>query len=145
MKSIAAVPLISDGDNLKRPPHRKSRAKTAPPAAGPQLVLEMPEASFAAIGVEPVDTPSWPIQTAGWFQPEPRPALPAWSGIGIERQSRTPFPDFIRYEISAVNRADAVEVHRKKVSPNVAPNIPESGLEPLGWDPRTEFRREVGK
>ena len=145
MKCIAALPAISEDDNAKRPSRRKPRAKTRQPAVGPQLVLDVPEAPFAAIGVEPVDTPSWPIQPAGWFQPEPTPAVPAWSGIGIERHSRTPLPGFIRHDISAVNRADALEVLCESFSPNAVPNLPESGLDPLGWDPRTEYRKEAGK
>jgi hypothetical protein len=120
---------------------RARHSKTALDAASVQAP---PDAPFAAVGIEPLDAPMWPVQTSAWFQAERGPAVPAWSGVHLERRNRVTWSDFWRAEIGPVNRGvgQVPVVPDALGRPEAYPTVPESGLAPLGWDPRAVHGRE---
>ena len=55
---------------------RTKPAKRPAPHSAPGF-----DAPFAAISIQPVDAPAWPIHPVCWFQPEPAAVLPSWNGL----------------------------------------------------------------
>jgi len=110
-------------------------ARAPEPLAGP----------VASIEAAPVDAPMWPLHSAIWFQPDVAPSAPAWSGLAIEHRNRIPAPDFLRSDIAPLNRPDALDNSPHALTPDASPGIPQSGLAPLGWDPRAVCWKEGGR
>ncbi|MGD1070510.1 MAG: hypothetical protein ABSB15_10255 [Bryobacteraceae bacterium] len=100
------------------------------------------DATFAATGAGPIDAPMWPLHAALWLQPEPAPSIPAWTGIAIERHHRIPAPDFLQFDTAPANRPGALDDSRDAIEPRTGPQLPPSGLAPLGWDPRAVGRKQ---
>ena len=92
-----------------------------------------------------IDAPMWPLQSAVWFQPDVAPAPPAWSSLAIERHNRIPAPDFAPSDTSPANRPGALEHSPEALTRAAVPEAPESGLTPLGWDPRADCWKEKSK
>jgi len=80
-----------------------------------------------------------------WLQPEVQPALSCPSGLGIEHRHRLPAPGLFSLG-AALDRGGAIDhsLRLHAIAPELPPvfpcALPESGLTPLGWDPRTERR-----
>ena len=110
-------------------------AEPKPSPFGPEL------ARLATVEAKPVDTPMWPAHSVVWLQPELWPALPTSSGLSIERHLRVPAPDFINPGITPASRAHALDAGRDLLAPGLVHPLPQSSLEPLGWDPREHFRK----
>lgn len=106
---------------------------------------EPPAAPFSTSEPEPIDSPMWPLHSGLWFQPELAPSPPAWSGLAIERHNRIPAPDFLHSGVAPVNRTDVLENSCDTLAPAACPKISESGLAPLGWDPRSVCRPAVAR
>lgn len=102
-------------------------------------------APFAKMDPAPIDAPMWPLHSAVWFQPELAPSVPSWSGLTIERHKRIPSPDFLRSETTPFNCPDVLGNSRDALTPSARPEVPESGLAPLGWDPRAICPKEGGE
>ena len=102
-------------------------------------------ATFAAIEAEPIDAPMWPLHSALWFQPELAPSVPVWTGLAIERHNRIPSPDFLHSNTAPPNRPDTLDSSRDALTPDARRELPQSGLAPLGWDPRAVCRKEGGE
>jgi hypothetical protein len=103
------------------------------------------EAAFAITGGEPIDTPMWPHHAAPWLQGERTPSIAVWTGLTIERQNRIPAPGFLHFEIAPMERPGAIESSRHALHPTVRLEFPQSGLAPLGWDPRAVCRKHEGE
>jgi hypothetical protein len=126
---------------------RKSR-KAAAHANGHAETGVAPEvlaAPFLGIEAEPIDAPMWPIHTAGWFQPEATPSPPSWSGLQIERRHRIPAPGLQHFPVVPLDAAAVPDTRREALIRADRPALPESGVEPLGWDPRTVYPRKEFK
>ncbi len=108
-----------------------SRARTDRGSA-PQPV----EAVFAIAEGEPIDTPMWLRHAAAWLQGERTPSVAVWTGLTIERRNRIPAPGFLHFEIALMKRPGAIESSHHPLHPTVPLEFPQSGLAPLGWDPR---------
>jgi hypothetical protein len=104
---------------------RSNGARKRPSEPGVRIG-ESSGAPFVSIAIEPVDASMWPLQPALWFQPERAPMVPAWSGLGIERQNRITVPGFRHTEVAPVNRGDG------PVTSNEPALARHSGLAPLG-------------
>jgi hypothetical protein len=102
-------------------------------------------AAFAAIEAEPIDAPMWPLHSALWFQPELAPSVPVWTGLAIERHNRIPAPGFLHSDAAPPNCPGALDSSRDALTPDARPELPPSGLAPLGWDPRAVCRKEGGE
>lgn len=120
------------GPALKRPSGSTHRLPALPD----------PVASFVSLKPVPVDAEMWPLHPALWFQPELGPTMSQWSGLAIERHSRLPAPDFALPKVEPLNHRAALDVIRDALAPVPLPEIPQCGLAPLGWDPRTICRKE---
>jgi hypothetical protein len=79
------------------------------------------------------------------LQPDVAPSLPAWSGLSIERHNRIPAPDFLSSGDAPVDCPDVPDHSPEVLTPAANPRIPQSGLELLGWDPRTVCWKKEGK
>jgi hypothetical protein len=134
-RSIATVPPAARNGT-----HRATRKNGAAPKRS--TGTEPPGAPFANLEAAPIDVPMWPIHSAVWFQPELAPSVPAWSGLAIERRHRIPAPDFLHSGAVPVQRPDTLDNSRDALAPDARPEIPQSGLAPLGWDPRAVGRKE---
>ena len=102
---------------------------------------EPADATFAASEAGPIDAPMWPLCAPSWLQPEIPPAIPAWTGLAIERHFGIPAPEFLDFENAALNRP-ATLILSDEIHPPALPRIPESGLAPLGRDPRAVCRQQ---
>ena len=123
--------------------HRPAKKKRAAQAGADQRgAPELPQAPFRTMEPVPVDAPMWPIHPAAWLQPERPPAAPAWNDLAAERQHRIPGPGFAVAALRTWDRPAAPEHPAEAMITRPVAGIPESGLGPLGWDPRVESRRE---
>ena len=117
-----------NGSAAKRPGSRTRTDRGSAPRPA--------EAAFAISEVEPVDTPMWPRHAASWLQGERMPSVAVWTGLTIERQNRIPAPGFLPLEIAPMERPGAIESSPRPLHSPVRLEFPQSGLAPLGWDPR---------
>jgi hypothetical protein len=99
-------------------------------------------APFAPIEAEAIDAPMWPIHTTIWFQPDLAPEPPSWSGLAVERRNRIPAPGFLNTDAAPPNRSAVPETSCVAMPANGRPELPESDLEPLGWDARAVLWKE---
>lgn len=119
--------------------HRAVRKNGAVPK---RPVAEPLPPPFAVIEAVPIDAPAWPLHSAAWFQPDLAPSGPAWTGLAVERHNSNPAPDFIHFDIAPFNLADRIDRPGDPRPAASCPRIPPSGLDPLGWDPRTVIPKE---
>jgi hypothetical protein len=107
------------------------RLKAGPAPSPPKL------AHFAPVDAQPKDAPMWPVHSLIWWQPGLKPALPGSSGLRIERRHQVPIPDFLYLEMKPAGRPrPSLESPCDPLLPCRQPSLPQSGLAPLGWDPR---------
>jgi hypothetical protein len=111
-------------------PRGRDRKRAAPDGSGPPL------APFVSLEVAALEHPMWPLHYSAWLQPEAVPALPAWSGLTIERRYRLPAPDFVLSEVEPFPLSAAAHRACDPVPPAACPGLPASGLAPAGWEPR---------
>jgi hypothetical protein len=98
-------------------------------------------APLATPETPPVDVPAWWLHPSVWLQPELAPSAPGWSGLGIERCSRIPAPDFLHSRIEPYNLPDSLDTSREAMTPCARPEIPQSGSAPLARDLRAVCRK----
>jgi hypothetical protein len=96
------------------------------PLAGPVVAIE----------ATAIDAPMWPLQAAAWLQPVVTPSPPIWSGLSIEHHNRIPMPEFVASANDPVDRPELPEKPARQLCSIAEPNIPQSDLALLGWDPR---------
>ncbi len=113
---------------------RARAAKRPAPHAAPEF-----DAPFAAISVQPVDAPAWPIHPVCWFQPEPAAVLPSWNGLDVERTHRIPTPGFVLPETNPQSGSAALAHPGPRIL-EARVVVPQSGLAPLA--PQLAFRKE---
>jgi hypothetical protein len=129
---------------------KKSRpALKGPPVPDAISATALATAAFAAAEAEPIDAPMWPLHAALWLQLEMAPSIPVWTGLAIERHNRIPAPDFLRLDAAPADRPGtllnpAFSSGKSALSPPARPDLPASGLTPLGWDPRSVCRKQGG-
>jgi len=109
---------------------KKLKARAAPEVVG---------AAFAELEARLADASMWLHHAASWLQSEAMPSIPEWTGLAVERRYRMPSPGFLVFGVEAMDRAAGTR------GPGVCmehsqPELPESGLGPLGWDARTVKR-----
>ena len=124
-----------DGAERERPERSGGRTGAAPDAAPFAAPFVIRQAAA-------IDVPAWPLHGVVWLQPELAPAAPAWSGLTIERRNRVPAPGFLLPDSATLDRSDAPDTSLDSLKPGASPEIPRSGLAPLGWDPRAVCKRE---
>ena len=114
------------------------RAKRLAPVADSMVrVKPLPElAGFLKTESAAQDAPMWAIHPFLWLEPELRLAVPAFSGLHIERTHTVPAPDAVRIPMTAVNHTAPSEKLAQPVRPLIGRHLPTSDLAPLGWDPR---------
>lgn len=112
----------------RRPASTKRPERVAKP--GPELV------GFVKPELQAQDSPMWPIHPVMWLQPELRLAVPVSSGLHIERKHTVPLPEFMRGAMMPVSHAPSLEKNVHPALPEISRQFPQSGLAPLGWDPR---------
>jgi hypothetical protein len=123
------------GATPKRPAESGARSGVRP---APRLIA----AEFTELEAKAVDAPMWLLHSVLWFQPEGAPVVPVWTGLAIERHNRIPTPDFLHTDTSPPNRPDTLDNSRDALTPESRMELPPSGLEPLGWEPRAVSRKE---
>jgi hypothetical protein len=125
-----------------RPRAKRTAPATAPSGHGSVKRSERaakpePErAGFVKAELQAQDAPMWPIHPDMWLQPELRLAVPAASGLRIERKHSVPSPEFVREPMTPVSHPASLQTTVHPVLPHVDQQLPASGLAPLGWDPR---------
>ena len=124
-----------------------SRADVRP---SPEPLAAPLAAPFDLIEAEPIDAPKWPLHSAAWFQPDLAPSVPVRSGLAIERRNRIPAPDFLHSDTAPPDRPEGLNrspgaLTPPALTPGTRWELPQSGLAPLGWDPRAICRKEVGE
>jgi hypothetical protein len=125
----------------------RKRSKVTKPRP---TAVEQPPAPFDVAGFVPetlpvIDAQMWPVHPVVWLQPQVQPALPCPSGLGIEHRHRLPAPGLLTLGAAVDRRAPIDDsLRRPAIASELPPvfpcTLPESGLTPLGWDPRTERR-----
>lgn len=98
-------------------------------------------AQFASVEAAPEDAEMWPVHPAAWLQPELMPALPASSGLRVERRYAAPTPDWLRPDPPQPGQSPAPATLPDWALPNLRLELPASDLAPLGWDPRAACRK----
>jgi len=126
--TAAPEPVAVRHRSAKRPAPGKRIQIAAKP--GPEL------AGFIKAELQAQDSPMWPIHPVMWLQPELRLAVPAASGLHIERKHTVPSPHFLHSAMTPVSHTPSLEKIVHPVLPRVSRRFPTSGLAPLGWDPR---------
>ena len=118
--------------------HRSVKKNGARPYGrlAPEVAPEILAAPFAGVETEPIDAPMWPIHPAGWLQPEAPAAAPSWSGLHIERRNRIPSADLRQFGLEPFDRSDGPDLRCEPLVAAARPAVPNTGLDPLGWDPR---------
>jgi len=119
--------------------HRAAKKNGAMPK---RPVAEPLPAPFAAIETAPVDAQAWPLHSAGWLQQDMAPSAPAWTGLAVERHNSIPAHDFIHFDIAPLNRPDKLDEPGDPCTQVLNPRMPQSDLDPLGWDPRAVLPKE---
>jgi hypothetical protein len=114
--------------NSRRPAPGKPLEVAAKPGPEP--------AGYVKTESQAQDSPMWPIHPVMWLQPELRFAVPAASGLNIERKHTVPAPHFLPTAMTPVSHPASLQKAVHPVLPRVSPQFPASGLTPLGWDPR---------
>lgn len=137
----ATVPPVN-GNGTHR---TKRNGGTRKPSAGPAEDPQIAAAPFVEMGAEPVDSPMWALQPAGWYQPQLAPTPPSWSGLVVERRSRIPLPDLLRPEPEPFQMAAEPAASPEHLTASPQPHFPQSDLAPLGWDPRAHCPKEKGE
>ena len=111
------------------------RLKAVPAFSPPKL------AHFAPVAAQPKDAPMWPVHSMIWWQPGMKPELPNSSGLRIERRHQVPIPDFLYLEMRPAGRPrPPLESPCDPLFPRPQQALPQSGLVPLGWDPRADVK-----
>jgi hypothetical protein len=150
--------MKSDGNGADFPgngTHRTTNAhrtteKARPAQPVPQAIdATFAAAEFAPAAAEPIDAPMWPLHAALWLQLEMAPSIPVWTGLAIERHNRIPAPGFLYFDTAPPDRPgilDSSAFPSGKTAPGTPArlDLPESGLTPLGWDPRAVCRKQGG-
>ena len=111
---------------------RHVSAKRIPRKAEPAKEL----APFLKTESAPEDAPMWPVHPVMWLQPELRLAVPAATGLVIERKHTIPVSGFLENSMTPANHARALDRTAQPVLPSIRTRLPASDLTPLGWDPR---------
>ena len=146
--SVTIPPPASDTPGPSRKKGAAKRLRSSRKPGVPEHGDSAPEgvvAQFAEIPAEPVDSPTWLLHAALWFQPDRGPALPAWTDLAIERHNRIPLPDFLDLELVAADRRGLVDGECEVLHPERQRQLPESDLAPTGWDARSIAPREEGR
>ena len=139
----SAVVVQSTASERSHQPTKKNGAALKRSAAAPIAADAPSPLSGPALGAATaIDAPMWPVHSTAWFQPEAAPAPPSWSGLAIERHARVAAPDFLLLPAAPVNRSAACDHPPCALTPAACPAIPQSGLTPLGWDPRINCPKE---
>jgi hypothetical protein len=111
------------------------RLKAGPAPSPPKL------AHFAPVDAQPKDAPMWPVHSLIWWQPGLKPSLPSASDLRIERRHQVPIPDFLYLEMRPAGRPrPSLASPCDPLLPRRQPSLPQSGLVPLGWDPRADVK-----
>jgi hypothetical protein len=149
----ATVPRPA-GNALHRTTKKHTRAPERSAGSGahlPRVPAARPaphpmDATFATAEAEPIDAPMWPLHTALWLQPETAPSIPVWTGLAVERHNRIPAPDFLYCDTVPPNRPGTPDKSDDALRPAARrEELPQSGLAPLGWDPRAVGRKPGGE
>jgi hypothetical protein len=145
---IATVPLPKRNGTHRTSPGKGREPKRSTARPEPQPI----DAAFAASEPELIDAPMWPLHAAHWFQPELAPSVPVWSGLAIIRHNRIPGPGFLHPDIAPSNIAATPGSNPSRDRTGAlagegalcgrVPQLPDSGLAPLGWDARAMRRKE---
>jgi len=111
------------------------------------LATTFVKAEFVTAEAEPVDAPMWPLHAALWLQSEMAPSIPIWTGLGIERHNRILVSDFLLFDAAQKDRPGSVDNSAFPSGKNARSSpacldLPESGLTPLGWNPRAVCRKD---
>ena len=147
--SSVTIPLPAAGK--AQASKKKGAAKRSRSSSGPNVSADADSApqpivaEFAEMETEPVDSSTWLLHAALWFQPERGPSLPGWTGLAIERHHRIPSPDFSETETMAVDRPGMMDCACDVIKPDRRQSFPQSDLAPMGWDARSIARKEEGK
>ena len=137
----ATVPPVNGNGTHRAKRNTAARKAAAGPAEDPQIAA----APFVEMGAEPVDSPMWLVQPAGWYQPDLAPEPPSWSGLAVERRGRIPVPDFLRPDAEPFPISAEPAAPPEHMTPGPEPLFPHSDLSPLGWDPRAHCPKEKGQ
>ncbi|HTS27780.1 MAG TPA: hypothetical protein VMH81_18020 [Bryobacteraceae bacterium] len=133
---------------------KRSPARTAQANGGVSETPGAPDpADFIPPAVGQFDAEMWPVQPVIWFERTCQPALPASSGLRLERHYKFPVPGFLQLERGGGYRPAVSEIAHpgsessapETLQPEIPLVIPPSGLALLGWDPRTLVRPEEKK
>jgi hypothetical protein len=135
--SIEPNGTAARGTVARRGAKRAAPVKRIARAAKPEPKL----AEFIKPELQTEDAPMWPIHPVMWLQPELRLQIPAGSGLHIERKYSVPSPEFVHSAMTPVSHPPALDMTVHPVLPCVGRQLPESGLAPLGWDPRVASHR----
>jgi hypothetical protein len=131
-----AAPVAPAAENGTHRAGRKNGSQPKRPVAEP-----LP-APFAPVEATAIDAPAWPLHSAAWFQQDLAPSAPGWTGLAVERRNSNPPPGFIHGDMATLTRPDRIDEPDDPRTPAACPQIPPSGLDPLGWDPRTVLPKE---
>jgi len=123
-----AAPTTISPRGARRPAPSKRIERAA--KTGPEL------AGFVKAELQAHDAAMWPVHPVVWLQPELSVAVPASSGLHIERKHTIPSPDFLRTAMAPLSHRPSLEKTVHPVLPHISMRLPGSDLAPLGWDPR---------
>ncbi|HTP30910.1 MAG TPA: hypothetical protein VMJ75_01980 [Candidatus Acidoferrales bacterium] len=140
LQGLAAVPPAAANGSHR--PGKKNGSGSKRGNGSAHAAEHTPDAPFLRTEAAPVDAGMWPLHLAMWFQPEPAPAAPEWSGLGIERRQRVPSSDFRRCDAAWVDCPAGPVQLQEVLAPAPDAAIPAGDLAPLGWDPRAVCRKE---
>ena len=133
---MSTAELPRPAESIARPRSKRRPARRHPEER--HAVSEPDLADFIELEARAIDAEKWPVSPVVWWQPELILRPPHTTGLRNERRHKTPAAGFLNVDLALVCVAGEVTTPEPAV-PALRVKIPESGLAPIGWDPRTSL------
>ena len=123
-------------------PERRGEQRKSPPAGrqrphDERLKLAPSKlAPFAGEAIEPIHGQMWPLHSVAWFHQELKPRSPDSGDLSIESHRKVAAPGFLCPQVTPADQAHTSDEVCDPLPPAVNHQIPQSGLDPSGWDAR---------
>ena len=124
------------GEQPKSPPAGRQRSHDERLKLAPSKLAPSKLAPFAGEAIEPIHGQMWPLHSVAWFHPELKPRSPDSGDLSIESHRKVAAPGFLCPQVTPADQAHTSDEVCDPLPPDLKHQIPQSGLDPSGWDAR---------